>query len=103
MKPEDKSKLVLVLLLIQRSFNDSYNLTRVMERKFGVFSFAFPEKLVEEGYVESELKKGISYYSVTDKGMRFLELEYFTSLCSLLGEYPEETELIVLLFQRGMK
>ena len=51
------------------------------------------------GYVEYELKKGVYFYRLTEKGVNLVKSDYSNCLEFLTYNYPDEIEILIILFE----
>jgi hypothetical protein len=99
---KEKSIVVLTLLLINKgeSFNNSYRLMRMLEWEFLIVdSKKVLDIIKERKYAEYEIIKAVHYYKITSLGMELIKQGYNDALELLLHEYPQESEIVLSLFQ----
>ncbi|GAB2839632.1 hypothetical protein GCM10027043_48620 [Ferruginibacter profundus] len=97
----EKDIITLVLLVINKGapLNNSFNLVRMLERRFRIIETVFIlTKIRTEAFAVYDLVNGIHYYKLTQKGKEFINQQYYTSLINLLKDYPQESEIIKAIF-----
>ena len=94
------SFITLFLIGKFKNFRDSYSLTRVLAWKFGIIAVVdLTRNLENEGLIHKEIVLGINNYSLTKKGIEFVETYIDMGKVKMLETYPSEFSFITLLFK----
>ncbi len=95
-----KQKMLALLVMdCNENFANTYDLTRVLSRMFGLFASSGIIKDIEvEGYVTIEKTvHGVHYYTITDPGKATLKEHKKGLVTALKQVYPDKADFILLL------
>lgn len=101
MKEIDFRKL-LMLVIIRNSpkFRNSYDLTKVLARKFGIIEIVdLRQSLEMENFINTELREGIHHYTITEKGEEILVKNYSELHLEAINKYPGQSIFVNSIFQ----
>jgi predicted methyltransferase len=88
---------VIVLLVIKKgdTFSNSYGLSKVLSRKFGILNYLdIVTVLNNNGFIEIKEDSGIKVFTITQKGEEFIKIKRLETLETLLKEFSKESEII---------
>jgi DNA-binding PadR family transcriptional regulator len=96
MKPVDLDIFIpLVLIKEVESFRDSYSLTKVLAWKFDIISIVDVIKNLEKhGLIIVRITNGNKYFTITNKGLEYIEVNKYEGKRLLLEKYIEEQSFI---------
>jgi len=96
----DRFVLIVALLLIAKggTLNNSYSLTKALERRFKTWAKGILEEVRGNKYADYDLINGVHHYRITSKGIELIKEEYNAALEFLLKEYPQESDILTGLF-----
>lgn len=97
---EENDILILALLLINKGepLNNSYKLMRILEWQFHFLETKKILDQIKNHYAQYEVVNGVHYYKLTLEGKELIKEKYNSSIKSLLKNHPQETDIIISLF-----
>ncbi len=92
-----EKKIILLIVYCMPNFRNSYQLFRVLNLKFEIFSPGILlNDLVDNMYLEKEKSNnnGVSNYIITRKGIKSLEADFIDFRVALLQKFPKDEAFI---------
>ena len=97
----EKSLTLLIINNIPK-FRNSYDLTKVLARKFGIIELVdLTQSLEKDNLISRNLKEGIHHYNITEKGESYLKENYSVLHSETTNKYPEQSEFINTIFRQS--
>lgn len=96
--------IFIALLIISKGhpLNNSFKLMRFIEWRLKIIESKYIlDKIKNESYVDCKVINGVEYFSLTKLGEDFISQEYDDAKIFLLNKYPNEQEILTVLFNMG--
>ncbi|QEC44392.1 hypothetical protein [Pseudobacter ginsenosidimutans] len=102
MEIKKHEKLLFLLLLNKmKAWNNSIELIRVLEFKFGIFYFNdLVNSILHEEFITREYEGQVGSYFLTQKGIDVLNKDYLGIQRLLLTQYPDQNDFLNSIFAR---
>lgn len=94
--------LTLYLIRYVETYRNSYDLIKVLARKFGIINYSqIINSLIGQCLIIETEVKVISHYQIVEKGIELLKKHKEELICILKDNYSEEKEYIELLIKKS--